>query len=146
MNNILNLALAFLTFETMTPKKLQKLCYYAQAWHLALTGRRLINTEFQAWVHGPVERKLYFHYKDFGYNNIPQKTGIPEDFIDPESANLVNEIYRIYGELDGNELEALTHSETPWINARNSLRPWEISEAPILDSDMRDFYNSQIIE
>jgi len=34
--------------------KLQKLLYYAQAWHLALYGISLFDEEFEAWIHGPV--------------------------------------------------------------------------------------------
>ncbi|HUZ03805.1 MAG TPA: type II toxin-antitoxin system antitoxin SocA domain-containing protein, partial [Acidobacteriaceae bacterium] len=34
--------------------KLQKLLYYAQAWHLALYGSPLFSDSIEAWVHGPV--------------------------------------------------------------------------------------------
>jgi len=34
--SVLNIAQCFLSKQGMTHKKLQKLCYYAQAWHLAL--------------------------------------------------------------------------------------------------------------
>lgn len=39
-------------------KKLQKLCYYAQAWAYALKGYRLEDTDYQAWVHGPFSPAL----------------------------------------------------------------------------------------
>ena len=34
--------------------KLQKLCYYSQAWTLAWTGKPLFEEEFEAWRNGPV--------------------------------------------------------------------------------------------
>ena len=49
----------FLNKGSMTQKKLQKLCYYAQAWCYALKGERLIKSDFQAWIHGPVSPALY---------------------------------------------------------------------------------------
>jgi uncharacterized phage-associated protein len=43
--------------------QLQKLVYYAQAWHLALYDRPLFEDDFQAWVHGPVIPELFDKYK-----------------------------------------------------------------------------------
>lgn len=54
----------FLLKESMPHKKLQKLCYYAQAWGYALYDAPFINEAFQAWVHGPVSPVLYEKYKD----------------------------------------------------------------------------------
>ena len=63
-----------LSKEAMTPKKLQKLCYYYKAWGLALYDEDLLpDREFEAWVHGPVNPVLYGVYKNFFWNEIPQK-------------------------------------------------------------------------
>ena len=40
--------------DDITHLKLQKLLYYAQAWHLAHTNAPLFNKEIKAWTHGPV--------------------------------------------------------------------------------------------
>src|SRR5262252_3781814 len=40
-------------------KKLHKLCYYAQGWHLAWEGTALFGDDFEAWVEGPASRDLY---------------------------------------------------------------------------------------
>ena len=50
--------------------KLQKLVYYAQAWHLALRDVPLFEEDFEAWVHGPVIPALYQEYKKFGWRPI----------------------------------------------------------------------------
>lgn len=40
----------------ITPKKLQKILYYAQAWFLANEGKPLFeNDVFEAWRHGTAE-------------------------------------------------------------------------------------------
>ena len=73
MTNINTLADAFLSFEPMTNKKLQKLCYYAKAWHLSLCDENIINEDFEAWIHGPVCPQLYQTYKGYGFDKIPKK-------------------------------------------------------------------------
>jgi len=56
--------------STVSPKKLQKLVYYTDAWHLVHFKSELINENFEAWVHGPVVPELYQDLKQFGYNDI----------------------------------------------------------------------------
>ena len=38
--------------NTISAWKLQKLCYYAQAWALAWTGEPLFQEDFEAWAAG----------------------------------------------------------------------------------------------
>ena len=52
--------------ETVTQMKLQKLCYFAHGWNLAINGNPLISDAPQAWNYGPVYRDLYEHTKYFG--------------------------------------------------------------------------------
>ena len=68
--SVFDIANWFLSKGEMTHKKLQKLCYYAQAWCYALKDYRLENTDFQAWVHGPVSPALWERFKSFGYDPI----------------------------------------------------------------------------
>ena len=63
----------FLSKESMTPKKLQKLCYYYKAWGLTLYDEDLLPyIKFEAWVHGPVNSELYRYYKGYLWKNILQ--------------------------------------------------------------------------
>ena len=43
--------------------KLQKLCYYSQAWQLAWTGRSIFEENFEAWANGPVSPDLFHEYQ-----------------------------------------------------------------------------------
>ncbi len=141
--NIFTLAKAFLSISKMTNKKLQKLCYYAKAWYLALYGRNLISENFQAWVHGAVQPALYQQYKKYGYQEIPQVTetsDIPEEFL-----SFAKEIYDSYGDLTGDELEQINHQEDPWIKARGTCKPWEICNNEISESDMEEFYRKMMV-
>ena len=61
----------FLSKRALTPKKLQKLVYYAYAWFIALNNQSAEEIESvlfeeapEAWVHGPVFPSLYAKYKE----------------------------------------------------------------------------------
>ena len=43
----------------MTAMKLQKLVYYAQAWHIAWTDGPLFDNRIEAWADGPVCPDLF---------------------------------------------------------------------------------------
>ena len=144
--NIFDLANSFLYIESMTHKKLQKLCYYAKAWYLAIYGENLITEQFEAWVHGAVQPDLYQEYKYFGFSYIPRTTetecsGIPEEYV-----SFAREVYAAYGEFDGDQLEKLNHSELPWKNARKNLKPWENSSNVISEEDMKTYYRTLLDE
>lgn len=139
--SIQELAHWFLNKESMTHKKLQKICYYAVAWGWALMDRNLITDDrFEAWVHGPVAPALYEAYKPFSWNDIPRVDSAPS--VANATSELFESVWLTYGDQSGNELEALSHSEKPWIEARGSLKPDQPSHNPISTTVMRDFYNS----
>lgn len=138
--SIHDVASTFLSFELMTHKKLQKLCYYAQAWHLALMNEPLFNDRFEAWIHGPVCPSLYDSYKGYGWQNIEQCEVPHKIKQNNEIYEFLKQIYRIYGDLDGNELELLTRMEQPWRLARGGLKPWQPSTKEIDQDIMRKYY------
>lgn len=137
--NVYDVAKGFLALESMTHKKLQKLCYYAQAWHLALFKDRFFNSSFEAWIHGPVCPELYHEYREYGWNNIPMVKTMPGS-IDEDDMEFIDMIYEAYGELTGDQLEELSHSEDPWREARKGLEEWEPSHNPIDENLMKKYY------
>lgn len=140
MISIFDVANWFLAKERMTHKKLQKLCYYAQAWSCAIQPEKLTNAVFEAWVHGPVCRDLYNKYHPYGFDYIPQPENAP--VFDYETEDFLGSVWETYGDQTANALEALTHTELPWQTARAGLLPDEPSEKPISEDIMRDFYRS----
>ena len=50
--------------------KMQKLIFYAHAWHLAIFEDPLIENDIEAWSWGPVVRDVYLSFIDFGRNPI----------------------------------------------------------------------------
>lgn len=131
----------FLAKESMTNKKIQKLCYYAQAWFYALYNKKLFNERIEAWVHGPVCPELYREYAIYGYQEIPKIN--KEIKMQEEQKKLLNQVWNIYGKLDGDELEILTHREEPWLKARKGLDYRKPSNAEILPQNMGRYYREK---
>ena len=146
MFTVFDIANWFLSKEPMTHKKLQKLCYYAQAWLYVFECNK-VSSEFEAWVHGPVNRKLWNKFRSFGYSNIPcdelKKVSVTID--DPEVLDVLNSVWETYGEFTGFELENLTHKETPWIEARKGLENFEPSDRLISKDTMKKYYSDLYI-
>lgn len=94
-------------------KKLHKLLYYCQGHHLAATGEALFTETISAWDMGPVVGNLW--YEERGGDARP---GAP---LSESQLNTVGYVVSRYGRLTGRDLEALTHSESPWQRA-NELR------------------------
>lgn len=142
MLNILDVAQFFLSLESMNHKKLQKLCYYAQAWYLALKGVPFMNTWFEAWVHGPVSPELYTRYRSWGGLMIPQNS-YRGNMVE-EQKDFLRKIYSLYGNYSGNELERLTHLEMPWQKARKGYSSDAICTETISNDDMGSFYREYL--
>ena len=110
--------LAYEDESSITPLKLQKLCYYAQAWSFAWDENKLFDEDFQAWAHGPVNPQLYDKYKVYGARDIP----IPEEadfsMFNEDQKETMDVVWNEYGIYDGKYLERLTHQEAPWKDAR----------------------------
>lgn len=139
--SVFDIANWFLAKSEMTHKKLQKLCYYAQAWCYALNHYRLQDTDFQAWVHGPVSPALWEKFKSFGFAPIVMK-GKCSTVIDSEDLQLLEDVWDTYGQSTGNALEALTHREAPWIEARRGYDSSERCSVVISPESMASYYKS----
>ena len=126
----------------MSTWKLQKLCYYSQAWSLAWTETPLFDEEFEAWASGPVCRDLFYaHQGKFVVDENDFTKGSSEKLTD-DQRDTINIVLRDYGSMAPYELRELSHSEAPWKNARNGLPEGAKCDAVIDKSTMGDFYGS----
>jgi uncharacterized phage-associated protein len=122
--------------------KLQKLLYYCEAWSLALHGESFFTDPIEAWVHGPVVGDVFHLYKDSRWSPIGEaKTAAAQD---EEALNHIREVINAYGALSASDLERLTHSEDPWIAARQGLDPDVPSRHQIGRDAMQAFYTSRL--
>lgn len=147
--SVLDVADYFRSKDSMTHKKLQKLVYYAYAWYIALynedadniNNRLCCDGEFQAWVHGPVCRKLYNKFSN-NYGYVDKYDGEISSKINEELKKYLDVVYGVFGKYDGDELESMTHKENPWLNARKNVKAYQPSIEKISEKDMFIYYNS----
>ncbi len=145
MLNILDVARYLLSLGSMKHKKLQKICYYIQAWYLAFMGEPLIDTEFQAWAHGPVSPILYHAYKEWGGLTIPKITYKQYNLNISDNIKLfITTVYEIYNKYTADELESLTHKERPWIDARGNVPDGQPCTNVIPNDAIKEFYKGYI--
>lgn len=132
--------------DTMSPLKLQKLVYYAQAWHLTIFKKPLFEEKIEAWVHGPVIPSIYERFKATPiHSNIDiPNSGVEAAEFEPETNIILKEVSAIYGEHSASYLEDLTHQEDPWINARNGVPLYAKSNNEITPQSMIEFYSQFI--
>lgn len=141
----------FLSKDSMSPKKLQKLLYYAYAWTLTLNNEdeenlenKLFEDKFEAWVHGPVIPEVYRDFKSYGHQDIPQITNEEPPVFDEDVEDILEQVWEVYGGFSGNELESLTHQEDPWKNARKGYRPLDRCNEVISDKDIFRCYGERL--
>ena len=124
--------------KPLSKLKLQKLCYYAQAWSLVWDDEPLYGERIEAWAGGPVVPVLY---RSFNGKAIVPPTGDPGRLND-QQRETIDAVLRAYGALSSNALVSLTHQEAPWLDARQQARvlPGERSNVEITLASMAAFY------
>lgn len=134
------------TGETITNLKLQKLVYYAQAWHLANYNKKLFGENFQAWIHGPVIPELYSEYKKFGHLAIQKEIDFKKlsKKINKKTLTYLNEVARVYMPCGAYQLEMMTHKEDPWVNARKGCASDEKCTNVISTTEIKSYYGNKI--
>lgn len=116
--------------------KLQKLCYYAQGFALAITGRPLFGEDLEAWREGPVVRDIYRTYRQFGSRVITEaQAGVP--ITDEATVELLEAVYGHYGQFSPWALRNKTHQEPPWREARPT-------ESALRQETMATFFRTQL--
>lgn len=144
MYRIFDIANWFLKKESMDQKKVQKLCYYAQAWYLALYNKPIIDCKFEAWAHGPVCRELWSELHEHTYFDIPQDAlkAKSNDITKADDVEFMDRVWETYKDFSGYQLEVLTHKERPWIVARGDTPEFQRCTTEISETEMRDYYSS----
>lgn len=149
---------------SVSPLKLQKILYYQQAWHMVFFGRnsQLFDNIPEAWVNGPVYPEVFHQYKhcvpgmcdhlhakDFGVEDGEEmvlselKTLASEILLKEDEMRLFDSVINLYGSKTQNQLILATHSEQPWVEAREGLFPYEGSNRKISLDTMYTYYKER---
>lgn len=123
-----------------TTMKLEKLCYYCQAWSLAWDDVPLFNEDFEAWANGPVCPALYkLHENVFAVDEglFKDRPDFQFNSSEKESMDLV---LKEYGDKEPHWLSELTHQEAPWRLARYGVPVGEECSNIITKKSMQAYY------
>ncbi|WP_281636136.1 Panacea domain-containing protein [Flavobacterium marginilacus] len=128
--------------------KLQKLLYYIQAWSLALKNEKSFDGDFQAWVHGPVNRQIYdrfnptkYLFSEISLNDIQDKEIATK--LNESEISHINKVLEVYAPYSGVELEEMSHKEEPWISARKGYAPNQRCEEIIDEKLLGDYFRER---
>lgn len=126
----------------MDTYKLQKLCYYAQAQHLATFNTRLFTDRIEGWTNGPVVPHLYAQH--VGRREVAQVGDGDSRAVDEQPASLetLDEVWARYGSFTGAQLSEMAHREQPWLTSRRGLGPQEPGRQEIRVETLRDYYRT----
>jgi uncharacterized phage-associated protein len=127
---------------SLTTMKLQKLCYYCQAWSLAWDDEPLFDEDFEAWANGPVCVPLFEAHKGMfrvGPGFFAEKASPGAAFSDAGTESM-DAVIMDYGDKDPHWLSDLTHNEDPWRDAREGFYPGQPCHNIIEKESMRQYY------
>lgn len=124
--------------DAISNMKLQKLLYYAQGFALAVMDKSLFDEDFEAWEYGPVLRPVYDKYKRYGNSAIPRPKRFSFAPYTKEERDLLDEVYRAFGQYSAWALSEMTHQTPPWNQTpRNAVIP---------KSAMKEYFLTRVSE
>ena len=130
---------------TMTTMKLQKLCYYSQAWSLVWDEMPLFAEDFEAWANGPVCRELFeAHRGMFSLSKGAFSNRGSANNLEDWQKETIDNVLEYYGDWQPQELSGLTHREKPWLDARKGLDFGENCSEIITKESMQQFYGGLV--
>ena len=118
---------------------LQKLLYYIQCIYSYCNNKSIFSSKCSAWAHGPVFGKIYHEYKYYGYKEIEYNKNEKIELED-DVKEVVDNVIKYFGCYSAKTLEFFTHSEDPWINAKDK------EDNVIEKSSMKNFGEKMFLE
>lgn len=132
------------TKGSVSSMKLQKLCYYCQAWSLVWDDEELFPEDFQAWANGPVCPELYFHTQGQFKVTSEDEADKVDGFLTENQIDTIDRVLDHYFVYDAQTLSHLSHSEEPWQKAREGIPAGAICCNVISKASMSEYYGGLI--
>lgn len=137
-------------YGPMSHLKLQKLLFYCDAYNLAYFDKELITDRFEAWVHGPVSRKVYnslkdksILYSDLAYIDDGEDVDGKINNLASSQVELLKSVLDTLSTWTGRELEVATHKERPWIEARKGYAEADLCCVEISKEITKQYYKEE---
>lgn len=126
----------------VTARKLQKLLYFTQLYHLGLQQSLAFNENLKAWEDGPVVPDVWVAFKTgrpaeaaITVDEIKDLCGVQEVIqLKPLLYEIVTKVVMDFGHLDQQELVDLTHGQVPWLEVWNDSQNRLIRSTGVRDS------------
>jgi uncharacterized phage-associated protein len=133
-------------YGPMNTMKLQKLCYYVQAWSLAWNRGSVFPEPIEAWRRGPMIRSLFNQHRGlYSVSSVNGNASVVN--ANSQVRATIKDVVAFYLPKTGEELSLLTHAEKPWrdARARDSAADDDYSSAVISNDSLRDYYQSLML-
>lgn len=135
-------------FPPIDQMKLQKLLFYAHAWHLAINDKPLFDEDFEAWPWGPVTRNVYYQTREYRESPVsgfiqeiqsnPNTSGFR--FVEPKKVEesvkcFIKSIWDVHKQYTGIQLSNSTHaSGEPWTIMKEMYK--KLEDRPIIPNQL----------
>lgn len=134
--------------------KLQKLMFYAHAWHLAINDAPLFDEDFEAWPWGPVVKTVYYQTANCGRNPVSNKISeisadgkrwIVPTLDDAALKDFLARVWEAHKGFTGVQLSNSTHEPgEPWTLIRDAYFGDLSSKPPIPDAVIKDVFKKKL--
>lgn len=138
-------------YGPMSHLKLQKLLFYCDAYHLAYFDAELVNDKFEAWVHGPVSKKVFdflkdksLLYADLHFSGDAEHTMSSYLKLTTDQRDLIDDVLSVLSLWSGMQLETATHREKPWQEMRVDLGIGDKCNREISKETTKVFYKTEL--
>jgi uncharacterized phage-associated protein len=108
-------------YRTESILKLQRLCYYAQAWYLVWEDEPLFEEDFYAWKTGPVNKEIQHLVNTNPNLEIENIFGDDNKLNEVQKKN-IDKVLAYYTPHSASWLSQLSTMEEPWKQAREEAR------------------------
>jgi uncharacterized phage-associated protein len=141
----------------ITNLSLNKIVFFAHAWHLACHDEPLVDSPFEAWQYGPVHPQIHRQLKRFKDRrisirltrvNISTGRDVP---VAPELTETQREVVRrvteFYGRYTAAKLVRISHETgAPWDQIWRSAHENSSPGMVIPDEMIREFYSAKLAQ
>ncbi|WP_251213320.1 Panacea domain-containing protein [Adlercreutzia murintestinalis] len=128
----------------LTNSALNKLIYYAHGFSYRFLPQPLIQQRPKAWTYGPVYGQVWHDFENICREELATEDLADESPFSCEEEDYLIAVYSAFGRYSGSVLSDITHTETPWLAARErgAAQPDEPSDEPIDLKEMSDYFKA----
>jgi len=101
----------------------------------------IFEEDFQAWANGPVCPDLYRLHSGQFIVSVGSITGELTNILQKHQ-DTIRSVLKFYGNKSAQVLSDLTHSESPWLDARGDLPPGTRGDSLITKAAIAEYYSS----